>query len=55
MGIGWDIERKAHCHVWHAVDLFFSLQGESPENGSFPGFGWRLSGIFGPKSSNMGL
>jgi len=36
---------QIHCHPWHAVDLFFGLQGESPENGSFPGFGWRLSGI----------
>jgi hypothetical protein len=37
------------------VALFFGLQGESPENGSFPGFGWRLLGMFGPKSSNIGL
>jgi hypothetical protein len=37
------------------VDLFFGLQGESPENGSFPGFGWRLSGIFARKSANAGL
>jgi hypothetical protein len=37
------------------VDLFFGLQGESPENGSFPGFGWRLLGILGQKSSNIGL
>jgi hypothetical protein len=37
------------------VGLFFGLQGESPENGSFPGFGWRLSGIFGRKSANAGL
>jgi hypothetical protein len=37
------------------VHLFFSLQGESPENGSFLGFGWRLLGILGPKSSNVGL
>jgi hypothetical protein len=37
------------------VELFFGLQGESPENGSFLGFGWRLLGIFGPKSSNIGL
>jgi hypothetical protein len=36
---------QIHCQPWHAVDLFFGLQGESPENGSFPGFGWRLSGI----------
>jgi hypothetical protein len=35
------------------VDLFFGLQGESPENGSFPGFGWRLLRMFSPKSSNM--
>jgi hypothetical protein len=45
----------AHCHLYHAVDLFFSLQAQSPENGSFPGFGWRLSGIFGRKSANAGL
>jgi hypothetical protein len=37
------------------VYLFFGLQGESPENGSFLGFGWRLLGILGPKSSNVGL
>jgi hypothetical protein len=37
------------------VDLFFGLQSESPENGSFLGFGWRLLGIFGPKSSTIGL
>jgi hypothetical protein len=37
------------------VVLFFGLQGESPENGSFLGFGWRLLGMFGPKSSNIGL
>src|ERR1700676_1301793 len=35
--------------------LFFGLQGESPENGSFLEFGWRLLGMFGPKSSNIGL
>jgi hypothetical protein len=44
-----------HCHSWRAVDLFFGLQGESPENGSFPGFGWRLSGIYSRKSANTGL
>jgi hypothetical protein len=37
------------------VDLFFGLQDESPENGSFLGFGWRLLGILGQKSSNIGL
>jgi hypothetical protein len=37
------------------VDLFFGLQGESPGNGSFLGFGWRLLGILDPKSSNAGL
>jgi hypothetical protein len=37
------------------VDLFFRLHGESPENGSFLGFGWRLSGILRPKSSIIGL
>jgi hypothetical protein len=37
------------------VDLFFGLQAQSPENGSFPGFGWRLSGIFGRKGANAGL
>jgi hypothetical protein len=31
------------------------LQGKSSENGSFLGFGWRLLGILGPKSSNVGL
>jgi hypothetical protein len=36
------------------VELFFGLQSESPENGSFLGFGWRLLGILGPKSSNIG-
>jgi hypothetical protein len=55
MRAGRDIETKAHCHVYHTVCLFFSLQGESPENGSFLGFGWRLLGILGPKSSNVGL
>jgi hypothetical protein len=48
-------ETEAHCRILHAVDLFFGLQGESPENGSFLGFGWRLSGIIDPKSSNTGL
>jgi hypothetical protein len=45
----WTIEAErgqSNCQPWRAVDLFFGLQGESPENGSFPGFGWRLSGIF---------
>jgi hypothetical protein len=37
------------------VGIFFGHQGESPENGSFPGFGWRLLGMFGSKSSNIGL
>jgi hypothetical protein len=37
------------------VDLFFGLRDLSPKNGSFPGFAWRLLGIFGPKSSNVGL
>jgi hypothetical protein len=37
------------------VDLFFGLQGESPENGSFVEFDWRLSGILGPKTSNVRL
>jgi hypothetical protein len=55
MRAGRDIQTKAHCHVYHAVDLFFSLRGESPENGSFLGFGWRLLGILGPKSSNFSL
>jgi hypothetical protein len=50
-----NIETKAHCHLWHAVGLFFGLQGESLENGSFLGFGWRLLGILGPRSSNIGL
>jgi hypothetical protein len=31
------------------VDLFFGLSRESPENRSFLGFGWRLSGIIDPK------
>jgi hypothetical protein len=31
---------QIHCHPSHAVDLFLGLQGESPENGSFAGFGW---------------
>jgi hypothetical protein len=35
--------------------LFFGLQGKSPESGSFLEFGWRLLGMFGPKSSNIGL
>src|ERR1700733_902901 len=51
----WDIETKAHSHVYHAVYLFLSLRGESPENGSFLGYGWRFLGILGPKSSNAGL
>jgi hypothetical protein len=37
------------------VALFFGLQGKSSENGSFLEFGWRLLGMFGPKSSNIGL
>jgi hypothetical protein len=37
------------------VHLFFGLQGESQENGSFLGFGQRLLGILCPKSSNVGL
>jgi hypothetical protein len=37
------------------IRFFFRLQSESPENGNFPGFGWRLLGMFGPKSSNIGL
>jgi hypothetical protein len=37
------------------VDLFFGLRGESPKNGSFLGFGWRLLGILGQKTSNIGL
>src|SRR5216684_736103 len=37
------------------MDLFFGLRCQSPENGSFPGFAWRLLGILGPKSSNVGL
>jgi hypothetical protein len=55
MHAGRGIETKAHCHIYHAVYSFFGLQGESPENGSFPGFGWRLLGILGPKSSNFDL
>jgi hypothetical protein len=39
----------------HAVDLFFGLRGESPENGSFLEFDWRLSGILCPKSANVSL
>jgi hypothetical protein len=37
------------------VGLFFGLRGESPENGSFPGIGWRLSGIFARKGANARL
>jgi hypothetical protein len=37
------------------VALFFGLQGKSPENGSFLEFGWRLLGMFSPKSSNISL
>jgi hypothetical protein len=37
------------------VDSFSGLQRESPENGSFLGFGWRLSAIFDAESANMGL
>ena len=55
MRAGRGIETKAHCHVYHAVYSFFGLQGESPENGSFLGSGWRLLGILGPKSSNFDL
>jgi hypothetical protein len=43
------------CGAQHAVDLFFGLQGESPENGSFLGFGWRLLAVLGQKGSNIGL
>jgi hypothetical protein len=35
--------------------LFYGLQDKSPENGSFLGFGRRLSGIFGRKSADAGL
>jgi hypothetical protein len=31
---GWGIETKAHGQVYHAVHLFWRLQGESPENGA---------------------
>jgi len=48
MRAGTDIE-KTHCHIYHAVHLFERLQGESPENGSFIEFGWRLSGVFAEK------
>jgi hypothetical protein len=48
-------ETEVYCRAYHAVDLFSGLQGESPENGSFLGFGWRLLGILGPRSSNIGL
>jgi hypothetical protein len=41
--------------LYYAVDSFSGLQRESPENGSFLGLAWRLSGILGPKSSNTGL
>jgi hypothetical protein len=37
------------------VGLFFGLQGQSPKNRSFLGFGRRLLGILGPKSSIIGL
>src|SRR5882757_9230543 len=30
------------CQPSRAVDLFSGLQGVSPENGSFPRFGWKL-------------
>jgi hypothetical protein len=43
-------ETGKHCHVYHAVHLFWRLQGESPENGSFIEFGWRLSGVFAEKA-----
>jgi hypothetical protein len=46
---------ECNCQPWHAVDLFFDLQSESPENGSFLGFCRRLSGILMPKSSIVGL
>jgi hypothetical protein len=46
MRAGRDIETKAHCQVYHAVDLFYRLQGESPQ---FIEFGWRLSGVFAEK------
>jgi hypothetical protein len=41
--------------VYRAVHLFYRLQGESPENGSFLGFGWRLSGVLGAKRLNTSL
>jgi hypothetical protein len=37
------------------VNSFSGLQRESLGNGSFRGFGWRLLGILGPKSSIIGL
>jgi hypothetical protein len=37
------------------VDSFFGLQGESPENGSFLGFGWRLLRKFDQKSAKIGF
>src|SRR6266704_5524551 len=43
-------ETEMQCHSWHAVVLFFGLQGGSPENGSFPGFGRRLLGVLAPQS-----
>ena len=36
---------QIHCHTWHAVDLFFGLQGESPETGAFLDSAGGLSGI----------
>ena len=41
-----------HCRIYGAVHLFQRLQGESPENGSFIEFGWRLSGGFAKKFEN---
>lgn len=38
-----------HCHPYHAVVLFFGLQSESPENGNFPDYGWRLSEVLDTK------
>jgi hypothetical protein len=43
------IVNVCHCKPYHAVHLFSRLQGESPENGSFIEFGWRLSRIFTEK------
>jgi len=46
------------CVHFHAASVRIERgrdNAESPENGSFSEFGWRLFGIFGPEGSNISL